>query len=460
MHKVNDMQYDKMTSFEKRSALSLASIYAFRMLGLFMILPVFVFHANSLQGATPKLIGLAMGIYGLTQALLQIPFGMLSDRWGRKPVIAAGLVIFAIGSVIAALSHTIEGVILGRAIQGSGAVGSTLIALLADLTREEHRGKAMAMVGMVIGMSFSVSLVLGPLLNSLIGVAGIFWLTAALAGLGIVMLMLVVPHPTQSLFHRDALPEPRQFRAILRNQELLRLDLGILILHGILTASFVAIPVALQHLVALPAALQWRLYLPVILLAFITMIPFIIAAEKKGRLKEVLIGAISAIALAELGLLLFSATLVGVSLCLYVFFTAFTLLEATLPSLIAKVAPAGSKGTAMGVYSCSQFLGIFLGGVIGGWLFGTHHVGGVYLLCSLFALLWLLTAVGMKKPRPVGTFLLRVAVTSQQEAQQLTQQLLKIAGVEDAVVMVDDQTAYLKIDNSVINKEELKPFSV
>ncbi len=454
------MQYDKMTPFEKRSAMSLASIFAFRMLGLFMILPVFVFYAKDLAGATPKLMGLAMGIYGLTQALLQIPFGMLSDRFGRKPIIAMGLCLFALGSIIAALSHSIEGVIIGRAIQGAGAVGSTIIALVADLTREEHRTKAMAMIGMVIGLSFTLSIILGPILNRMIGVPGIFWLTALLAGIGILMLYTAVPHPKQSLFHRDALPEPGQFKKVLSNPELLRLDFGIMSLHGILTASFIAIPFALQQVAGLPEAQQWHLYLPVLVLSFISMVPFIIIAEKKRKMKGVFLAAIAVIALSQLSLVGFSSSIIGIGISMYLFFTAFTLLEASLPSLISKIAPPGSKGTAMGVYSCSQFLGIFLGGTLGGWLFGAHHIKGVYALCAVVALLWLLIAFGMKKPRHVGTFLLKVGVNNAKEAKALQQRLLQIVGVVEAMVAVDDKTAYLKIDNSVINKEELKPFSI
>lgn len=445
---------------ERRSAFSLAGIYSFRMLGLFMILPVFALYAESLKGVTPTMVGLAIGAYGLTQAIFQIPFGMLSDRIGRKPVIAAGLVIFAIGSAVAAMSHSIEGVIIGRALQGAGAVGSAVLALAADLTREEHRLKVMAIIGMTIGVSFSVAMIGGPLLNDYIGVPGIFWLTSLLGLCGIAVLQFWVPTPTQSRLHRDTQAVPAQFREVLADAQLLRLDLGIFTMHLVLTALFVAIPVALRDVAGLPEDHHWYVYLPVMALGFLSMVPFIIIAEKKRRMKQVFTGAIVVLGLANLSLYEFHHALIGIVLALWLFFSAFNLLEASLPSLVAKMAPTQSKGTAMGVYSSSQFLGIFVGGWAGGWMFQHHGYNGVFLFSAGMVGVWLLAALTMKSPRYLSTFLLNVGDIDANRARHLAVELTQIRGVAEAVVIAEDGVAYLKVDLNALDRERLESYSV
>lgn len=393
------MLSEKMTSQERRSVGSLAAIMSLRLLGLFMILPVFALYAQQLTNATPFLIGLAMGIYGLTQGLLQIPFGMLSDRWGRKPLITIGLLLFALGSIIAALSHDIYSMLVGRALQGAGAVGSTIIAMIADLTRVEQRTKAMAINGMTIGVSFSLAMVLGPVFAAWIQVSGIFWLAAGLAVLAMIILFALVPTPIQTTWHSDAEPEPTQFLALLKESQLTRLNVGVFFLHAIFTASFVVIPISLQKFAGLPGNQQWLLYVPTLAFAFLFSIILILLAEKKQQLKLFFLFAIFILALAELGLALWAHNLLLSALNLILFFTAFSLLEACLPSWVSRIAPKTRKGTALGIYSCAQFLGIFVGGTVGGWLYGAIGLREVYLLCVAVALVWTLVAFGLKNPQ-------------------------------------------------------------
>ncbi|HEX9802402.1 MAG TPA: MFS transporter [Gammaproteobacteria bacterium] len=447
-----------MTASERRAAVSLAAIFSIRMLGLFMILPVFALYAEELEGVTSTQVGMAIGAYGLTQALLQLPFGMLSDRIGRKPVIAAGLLIFAIGSVVAALATTIEGVILGRALQGSGAVAAAVMALAADLTREDHRTKAMALIGISIGLSFVVAMVAGPLLNHWIGVPGIFALTAVLALGSIGLLYLAVPTPERTTFHRDAEAEPAQFGRVLRDGQLLRLDFGILVLHLVLTASFVVLPLSLRDSGFLPAQ-HWQLYLPVMVAAMALAVPFIIIAEKRRRMKQVFSGAVAVLLLSLLALVWGHNHFWAIALLLLSFFTAFSLLEATLPSLVSKVAPAQSKGTAMGVYTSSQFIGAFLGGASGGLIHDMFGNGGVFLFCSALAALWLLAALSMREPRYLAVEMLRVGALDAGRAAALEQRLLAIGGVAEANVNVDDGIAYLKVDSRVVDRDALSQFS-
>lgn len=441
---------------ERRAAMSLAGIFSLRMLGMFMILPVFALYADKLEGATPAMIGLAIGAYGLTQAILQIPFGLLSDRIGRKPVIAAGLLLFALGSVMAALSTSIYGIILGRAIQGSGAIAAAVMALAADLTREEQRTKAMAIIGMTIGLSFSVAMVAGPVLDHWVGLSGIFWLTAILACCGIAVLYLLVPQPEISRPHRDAQPIPEQFIAVLRDGQLLRLNFGILSLHMVLTATFTVLPLILRDNVGLPSQHHWYVYLPVMALSVAAMVPFIIIAERRRRLKQVFLGAILVVAGAEVGLAFWQMTLASVSALLFLFYVGFNLLEATLPSLISKMAPPDSKGTAMGFYSSSQFFGAFLGGSIGGWLQGWAGISGVLMFCAASAILWLLVAASMRNPRYLSSHLLQVGIVDTQRARVLAQRFTQVRGVAEAVVIGEEGIAYLKVDKHALDEPGLE----
>ncbi len=449
-----------MSRTEARSAASMAIIYALRMLGLFMIFPVFALYAEQLEGFTPALTGLAIGIYGLTQAFLQIPYGLLSDRIGRKPVIIFGLLVFALGSVMAANADSIYGVIAGRAMQGAGAIAAAVMALTADLVREEHRVKAMAIIGMSIGASFALAMVLGPVLNTWIGVPGIFWLTALLALGGIVVIILLTPNPVVSRVRRDAEPVPAQFRAVLRDPQLLRLDTGIFSLHLILTASFVVLPLALRDEAGLAASRHWEVYLPALLLSLPMAIPFILQAEKHRRMKQVFVGAIAVIVLAELVLYRFHSQVSGIVIGLFIFYSAFNLLEAMLPSLIAKMAPPDSKGTAMGFYSSSQFFGAFIGGTTGGLLHGRFGLGAVFLFCALVALGWLIFAISMKQPRFLATRLLRVGRLDPDAARQLALRMTAVPGVVEAVVIAEDEIAYLKLDERELDEGALNAFAV
>jgi len=448
-----------LNEIETRAAYSLSAIFSLRMLGLFLILPVFALYAEGLPGVTPLLVGLAIGAYGLTQALLQIPFGMLSDRIGRKPVLIGGLLIFALGSVVAATSESIYGIIAGRALQGSGAIAAAVMALAADLSREQRRLRIMAIIGVSIGIAFAAAMVLGPILNSWIGVPGIFWLTAALALVGVVIVLFVVPTPRESHLHRDAEAVPGQIGKVLGDTQLLRLDFGILCLHMCLSALFLAYPLALRDL-GMESGHHWMVYLPVMLLAMAAMVPFVIVAESRRRMRPVFLGAILSLALACLLLYGFHHTLSGMLAALFLFFTAFNLLEATLPSLISKSAPGERKGTAMGVYSTSQFTGAFLGGALGGW-FHTHYGNpGTFLFCAGVAALWALVAWGMEDPSYLSNYLLPVGRLDEAEAIRLCEQLLGIEGVAEAHIIREDEVAYLKVDLSLLDQEVLDGYAV
>ncbi|WP_374244155.1 MFS transporter [Zoogloea sp.] len=382
-----------MSPAERRAGLSLAAIFALRMLGLFLILPVFAVHAHGMPGGdNTALVGMAIGAYGLTQAFLQIPFGAASDRFGRKPVIVVGLLLFVIGSVVAAMAQDVQTVVVGRVLQGAGAISAAVTALAADLTRDQHRTKVMAMIGSSIGLVFAVSMVAAPLLYALIGMSGLFWLTAALAVAAIFTILFIVP---------AAPPVPRavgRFGEVLANGQLMRLNFGVFALHLMQTAMWVLVPAGLVA-AGLPIAEHWKVYLPAVLLSFVVMVPAIIVAEKRGKMKQVFNAAIGLLLLVQIGLYVEgSAGLWPLAILLTLFFVAFNVLEATQPSWISKIAPAHAKGTALGVYNTLQSAGLFLGGALGGWL--AQHVGpgAVSLLGCGLAVAWLILASGMAPP--------------------------------------------------------------
>jgi predicted MFS family arabinose efflux permease len=444
-----------MTRAEIRASLSLATIYMLRMLGMFLILPVFAVLARDLPDATPTLVGLAISAYGLTQALFQIPFGLWSDRYGRKRLITLGLLLFAAGSALAAVSGSIYGIIAGRALQGAGAVAAVVMALAADLTREEHRTKAMALIGVSIGFSFALSMVAGPILSTWMGLKGLFWTITALALLGVVVLYGAVPNPVATRFHRDAEARPAAFANVLGNPELLRLDFGIFCLHLILTATFVVLPVLIKDVLHLETAKHWHIYLPVFVLALGSMVPFVIVAEKKRKMKAVFLSFIALVAAADAGFMWFGHSFWSVFGLLYVFFTGFNLLEATLPSMVSKIAPPDLKGTAMGIYSTAQFLGAFAGGAGGGWIYGHFGLHYVFLYCAVAASLWFLAAFAMKPPRHLSSLLLNVGGLNTDQASRLSLRLLRIPGVAEAVVLAEDGVAYLKVDKEKLDRAAL-----
>lgn len=447
-----------LNGLERRAVASLGGIFALRLLGLFLILPVFALYADQLEGHTPFLVGLALGAYGLTQGLLQIAFGMASDRLGRKPVIAAGLVIFAVGSVVAALATTIEGVIVGRALQGAGAVSAAVVAMIADLTREQTRTKAMAIIGITVGASFVLSLMLGPVLNAAIGVPGIFWMTAALALAGIAVLFLLAPTPTRTQTHAEVEAVPRQFWRVLRDLRLLRLNLGIFFLHCGLTALFVAVPLVLVRHAGLAPPEHWKVYLPVMLTSVVFLFPLIAQAEKRGRARAVFAGAVLVLAASQTVLYETHTKLTGIVVGLFLYFVAFNVLEAMLPSLISRTAPPAAKGTAIGVYSTFEFLGAFVGGALGGFVHGRFGLPVVFQVTAALLALWFVIAVTAPLTVELRTRMLRVGRQRPEQARQLARKLAAVRGVVEATVVGSEGIAYLRVDSRELDTQALRRF--
>lgn len=440
-------------SFERRAVASLASLYIFRMLGLFMVLPVLVVLGGDYQGATPALLGLALGVYGLTQALLQLPLGLLSDFVGRKPVIVGGLLVFAAGSVIAALANSIEWLIVGRALQGAGAIAAAIMALLTDLTAEQNRTKAMASVGASIGVAFALSLVLGPLLGAHWGLAGLFWVTAGLAVVGVAVALFVVPSPQAHAAPITDLTVSERMSKVLGQGQLLRLDFGVFILHLLMTAIFVAIPGLLLNKLDVAIKNHWLIYLPVMLIAFCAMVPMIILAEKRRRMKQVFLIAIGALVVSLACLALLPERLWLVIAILLVFFWGFNLLEATLPSLMSKLAPVGTKGAASGVYSTCQFLGAFTGGVVGGLVLQNAGMVWIFSLGAVLAGIWFVVGASMVVPKPTSQVLVAL---DDRPYGPLVAQLKAIDGVVDAIYIADLKSVSLRVDSDRFQRSELQ----
>lgn len=440
---------------EWRASTSLAGVYALRMLGMFLVLPVLALYAAEMGGSKAD-GGLAIAAYGLTQALLQLPLGIASDRFGRKKIIYLGLLVFAAGSFIAALADSITWLIIGRAIQGAGAVSAAVTALLADLTREEVRTRAMASVGLTIGLTFAVSMVLSPVLSRYIGVDGLFALTGILSLAAIAVVAFITPNPTQSKLREDADTQPSRISEVLGNGQLMRLNFGILALQAVMMAIFASLPHVLEQL-NMPRANQWQIYLPAVLLGLILMIPAIIIGETRNQLKTVFVAGISLILAALCGLFAGMHSLLAIGVALVIYFIGFNILEASLPSIVSKIAPGNLKGTAMGVYNTAQSLGVFIGGAAGGRLYEHFGFGGVFTFGVVFTGVWLLIAATAKPPAAVKNLMLPLPAHWQNATGQLAAQLQNINGISAVHFSADGQTLYLKIpqkgfDESVIGQ--------
>ncbi len=436
-----------MNALERRSTFALSSIFALRMLGLFMIIPVFSVAGQAYEGATPALIGLAVGVYGLTQAILQIPFSLIADRYSRKPLIVFGLLLFALGGAIAAMSDTIYGVIIGRAIAGGGAVSAVVMALLADVTREEQRSKAMAMMGMSIGLSFVIAFSLGPWLTSLVGISGLFWVTTIMGMLAISMLLLV---PKVTCHHKNFQQGYFvQLKEVLKMKDLNRLHVSVFSLHLLLTAMFIYVPLQLINYAKIPLSSHGLIYLPLLVLSLFFAFPSIILAEKYRKMRGIFLTAIGGIILGLIFMIFGFESKYILLLGLGLFFIAFNVMEALLPSWLSKAAPIQSKATAMGVNASGQFLGAFCGGILGGQLIMLNNTAMGWGILTVIAIIWLIISFGLSQPRYLSSLVLRLPETKQTD--EWTSQLLAIRGIEEVLVMPEQQVAYVKVDKLQID---------
>jgi len=447
------MYSDSLNPFEKRTAMSLALVFSLRMLGLFMIMPVFAIYGQHLTGYSPLWVGFAIGAYGLTQALLQIPAGWLSDKWGRRPVIYAGLLLFALGSLVAAFSDSIYGVTLGRALQGTGAIASAILALAADVTREQQRSKAMGMIGVSIGLAFALSMVAGPVLAPFIGLQGLFLITAAGALVGMGIVRFLVPNTINKAPRGETIAIPSMIKTLIKQPQLLRLNLGIFVLHLSLTATFVTLPLQLQTL-HLAAAQHWKIYLPALLISFLLMIPMLIMASKKQRNKHFYLFSIALLALSLLALAYTQQSISGMFFTIVLFFTAFNFLEASLPAFISMLAPAGTKGTAMGIYSSHQFFGAFFGGILGGLSYKLMGSSGLFLCLAGLMVIWFLLSLGMHNPSKIRTFTFSATIEDEQKEVLLSDQLVALQGALEVVVIAAEQIVYIKANTQIFKQQE------
>ncbi|AEX53240.1 MFS transporter [Rahnella aquatilis] len=448
------MNDNQMTPQESRATWGLGTVFSLRMLGMFMVLPVLTTYGMKLSGASETLIGIAIGIYGLAQAVFQIPFGLLSDRVGRKPLIIFGLVIFCIGSIVAASTESIWGVIIGRALQGSGAIAAAVMALLSDLTREQNRTKAMAFIGISFGITFAIAMVLGPIITHAWGLHALFWAIAALTILGIIITVAVVPSPATHILNRESSMVKGSFGKVMSNAKLLKLNFGILCLHVLLMSSFVVLPQVMEH-AGYPPGDHWRVYLITMLTSFVAVIPVIVYAEKKRHMKQVFMGCVVMLLLAEIVLWAAGLHLWAVIAGIQLFFLAFNVMEAILPSLISKESPAGYKGTAMGLYSTSQFIGVAIGGSLGGYVYGHAGAGAVFLVCAVIAVVWLLVSATMTEPPYVSSLRITLSELAVKDSA-LQARILAQPGVAEAVVVPEEFSAYVKVDTKQTNRKALE----
>ena len=423
------------------------------MFGLFLILPVLSIYAEQLDGATPALMGLALGVYGMTQAALQIPFGWMSDRFGRKPIIYIGLSIFIVGSLVAAIADTINGVIIGRALQGAGAIAAVVLALTSDLTRENQRTKAMAGIGMTIGLAFLLALMAAPLLQAYIGVKGLFALTAVLAALSLLLVWKVVPTPVQKQ-NLEVRAMPLKMLSLLRHPQLLRLDMGIFILHFVLTAMFVVVPIILLEQAKLPTQDHWKVYVPALLGSVIFMLPMVILSSRKHLLMRIFRAAICLLLFAQCLLMWRPLGVPGMTVCMFFFFWGFNLLEAMLPSLVSRVAPAAAKGSAIGVYNTFQFMGVFLGGFIGGSVYGDYGVTAVFALCGVLLVVWVWLVQTSPEPRLLDSLVVPLT-TLDKNIDEYQAGFEAVQGVEEVIIIGQEKTVYLKVDKNELDQAAL-----
>ncbi len=449
------MSASGLNSIEKKAAFSLASVFGLRMLGLFMILPVFAIYGEQLIGYSPIWIGLAIGAYGLTQALLQIPMGILSDKFGRKPVILTGLVVFFIGSVVAAMSETIYGVVAGRALQGTGAIASAILALAADLSREEQRPKVMATIGMFIGVSFTIAMIIGPIVAQAFGLSGLFWFIAILTIFAMLTIQFIVPNSINTAPKGDNVALPSKLGSLIFDGQLSRLNCGVFILHMALTACFVTLP---KQFVASGLALEqhWQLYLPTLIGSFFLMVPFMIIGMKKQKENQMFTAAVALLTLALLLLWYLPMGITTLVILVMMFFTAFNYLEATMPSILSRIAPAGVKGSVMGIYSSSQFLGAFAGGILGGFIASEFGEQSIFLVMSLFGMVWVVLTLGMKPLKKSKAYSFKTNISSDEKAYEVAQQLSEMPGVIEATIMHDEAVAYLKVDDKTADLVNIK----
>jgi len=445
---------DRMSPTELRAALGLSSIFGLRMLGMFVILPVFAIYAEGLPGGDSlTLVGIAIGAYGLTQAILQIPFGWWSDRYGRKPVIYIGLAIFAAGSFIAALGTHIYIVIVGRMLQGAGAISAAVMAMTADLTRDEHRTKAMAMIGSTIGATFALSLVLSPWLNRVIGVPGIFAMTGVLVLMAMWVVYALVPElPSQP--HRPEARGMEQFLSALREPQLARLNYGVFVLHVVLMALFIAVPLELRD-AGLPVDHHWQVYLPVMAGSFILMLPAILASGGPERTRAVFVGAIAVLLAAHTLMPWLTGGVWLIAAFLLVFFTAFNILEAGLPALVTKLAPPGAKGVAIGVFASLQFLGTFFGAVAGGYLYERWNTQGTVVFNATLLAVWVIVALGTRVPAARSTRVYALPALDRVQTDGLVGRLRGLPGVHEVLVRAGEREAYLTVDSAGFDEENV-----
>jgi len=444
-----------MNRVEKRSVITLSSIIGVRMLGLFLILPILGLYVNVIPYATPFTIGIALGIYGLTQAILQIPFGYLSDRIGRKPMLILGLILFTLGSIIAANASSIYAIILGRALQGSGAIASVALAFLSDVTREEERTRAVAILGISIGFSFIVAFMVGPILDLIVGLSGIFWIAAILSTLAVLAVIVLLPEVSVNTSRQDTQPTWTDLFKSFCQIDLLAIDIGIFFLHMILAALFVFVPIFIVENFQSSSTEQWKIYGPVLFCSVLGMLPLLrLSMQKKYTFFVLRLGvAILFIALLMFAIIPISFTVIMIGL--WLFFLGFTLLEALMPSMMSRLAPVGKKGSAIGVYNTFQFMGIFSGGLIGGWLYGLYGADGVFIFLACSGLAWLMLILAVRKPNFLESRMIDLKKVPQSEVSALLEKFQSMEGVREVILIPTEEIVHLRVEAEKFNDHDV-----